>query len=81
MSPSSERWKDACFANQFSYCQTYLIDNDDKFLVPGYHLDTSWILCTISAGVSVLCAVGLAASALLLPPEDGYEFLDDPISA
>ncbi|KAK2038308.1 hypothetical protein LZ31DRAFT_129834 [Colletotrichum somersetense] len=57
----------------------YLYDNDEQFQVPGWNLDTSWILCTISASVSVICAVGLGISAFVLPPEEGYEFLNDPL--
>ncbi|GJC79587.1 pre-mRNA splicing factor [Colletotrichum tofieldiae] len=57
----------------------YLYDNDEQFQVPGWGLDTSWILCTISASVSILCAVGLGISAFVLPPEEGYEFLNDPL--
>jgi hypothetical protein len=59
--------------------QAYLLDNDEQFVVPGWRLDTSWILCTVSAGIAVLCAVGLMVSAYVLPPEDGYEFLSDPV--
>lgn len=55
----------------------YLRDHDDRFLVPGWRLDVSWALCTASASVSALCAGGLALSAMVLPPEDGYEFLRD----
>ncbi|KAF9880883.1 hypothetical protein CkaCkLH20_01925 [Colletotrichum karsti] len=57
----------------------YLFDNDEFFRVPGWGLDTSWILCTVSASLSVLCALGLAISAFVLPPEEGYEFLNDPL--
>ncbi|EQB49997.1 hypothetical protein GCG54_00011167 [Colletotrichum gloeosporioides] len=57
----------------------YLFDNDEQFRVPGWGLDTSWILCTVSASVSVLCALGLGISAFVLPPEEGYEFLNDPL--
>lgn len=57
--------------------QTYLFDNDDFFLVPGYRLDSSWYLCTFSAGVALLAAFGLAISAFVLPHEDGYLFLGD----
>ncbi|OLN93057.1 hypothetical protein CCHL11_07497 [Colletotrichum chlorophyti] len=57
----------------------YLYDHDEQFRVPGWGLDTSWILCTISASLSVLSALGLAISAFVLPPEEGYEFLNDPI--
>jgi hypothetical protein len=61
--------------------QAYLFDNDDMFLVPGWRLDSSWVLCTVSAAASVLCALGLAASAYLLPPERGYTLLRDPSGA
>ncbi|KAK0719748.1 hypothetical protein B0H67DRAFT_163099 [Lasiosphaeris hirsuta] len=57
---------------------SYLFDNDDFFLVPGYRLDTSWYLCMASAGIALFSAFGLAISAFVLPPEDGYEFLNDP---
>ncbi|KAI1389909.1 uncharacterized protein F4822DRAFT_218030 [Hypoxylon trugodes] len=59
----------------------YLFDNDPQFVIPGWSLDWSWVLCTISASVSVLLAGGLAASAWLLPPEDDYEYLEDPIDS
>ena len=58
--------------------QAYLFDHDDLFLVPGYRLDSSWYLCTFSAGAALLAGVGLAISALVLPPEDGYaQLLND----
>ncbi|KAK1512125.1 hypothetical protein CTAM01_01055, partial [Colletotrichum tamarilloi] len=57
----------------------YLYDNDEQFQVPGWGLDSSWILCTVSASISILCAAGLAISAFVLPPEEGYEFLNDPM--
>ncbi|KAK4154595.1 hypothetical protein C8A00DRAFT_32631 [Chaetomidium leptoderma] len=56
----------------------YLFDHDELFLVPGYRLDSSWYLCTISAGAALLAGVGLAISAVVLPPEDGYQMLGDP---
>ena len=56
--------------------QAYLYDNDDRFF-PGWKLDTSWILCTLSWSVSVLLAGGISASALLLPSEGGYELIPD----
>ncbi|KAK4104025.1 hypothetical protein N658DRAFT_493515 [Parathielavia hyrcaniae] len=56
----------------------YLFDHDDMFLVPGYRLASSWYLCAVSAGVALLAGAGLAISALMLPPEDGYELLPDP---
>lgn len=58
--------------------QAYLFDHDDLFLVPGYRLDSSWYLCTASAGVALLAGVGLAISGLVLPQEDGYQLLSDP---
>lgn len=61
--------------------QAYLYDHDDQFTVPGWNLDVSWYLGTVSAGISLIIAAGLAASAYLLPPEEGYEFLDDPLNA
>ncbi len=48
------------------------------FLVPGYRLDSSWYLCTVSASVALLAGVGLAVSAFVLPQEDGYQLLRDP---
>lgn len=50
-------------------------------MVPGWNLDASWIISTVSAAICLLIAVGLAASAYLLPPEEGYDFLDDPIGS
>jgi hypothetical protein len=55
----------------------YVFENDDLFLVPGYQLDTSWYLCTVSACLALLCATGLAVSAYILPAEEGYVFLAD----
>ncbi|KAJ4306275.1 Protein kinase of the Mitotic Exit Network [Collariella sp. IMI 366227] len=56
----------------------YLFDHDQMFLVPGYRLDSSWIMCLVSAGVAMLAGAGLVASAFLLPPEDGYQLLREP---
>lgn len=59
---------------------SFLFDYDDFFSVPGWSLDTSWILCTVSASIAALLVGGLAVSAYLLPPEDdGYNFLEDPL--
>lgn len=41
----------------------------------------SWYISTASAAISLLAAAGLAVSAYLLPPEDGYDFLEDSIDA
>jgi len=38
-------------------------------------------LSTVSAAIALLSAVGLAISAYVLPPEEGYEFLEDPLDA
>ncbi|KAL7786634.1 hypothetical protein V8C37DRAFT_391919 [Trichoderma ceciliae] len=59
----------------------YLYDHDDQFTVPGWNLDVSWYLGTVSAALSLITAAGLAVSAYLLPPEEGYEFLNDPLNA
>lgn len=66
----------------FTHCglQSFLYDNDEYFSVPGWRLDTSWILCTVSASVAAVLVGALASCAYFLPPEDdGYNFLDDPI--
>ncbi|MCJ1244626.1 hypothetical protein MMC30_001825 [Trapelia coarctata] len=52
----------------------YLYDNDDRFF-PGWKLDTSWILCTISWSVTVLIAACISASAIFVSPEGGYELI------
>ncbi|KAM7196510.1 hypothetical protein V8F20_006984 [Naviculisporaceae sp. PSN 640] len=59
---------------------TYLFNHDDMFLVPGYKLGAAWYLCTASAAITILVACGLALSAYVLPPEDGYEFLNDDLA-
>jgi hypothetical protein len=48
------------------------------FLVPGYRLASSWYLCASSASVALLTAIGLTISAFVLPPEDGYQLLNEP---
>ncbi|KJZ78739.1 hypothetical protein HIM_02130 [Hirsutella minnesotensis 3608] len=55
----------------------YLFDHDDQFNIPGWNLDFSWYLSTVSAVICLLSAIGLITSAYLLPPEEGYEFLGD----
>ena len=54
--------------------KAYLYDNDDRFF-PGWKLDTSWILCTVSWSAMVVLAGGITAAALLLPSEGGYELI------
>ncbi|KAM0800865.1 hypothetical protein BDR22DRAFT_880729 [Usnea florida] len=52
----------------------YLYDNDDRFF-PGWKLDISWIFSTVSWSVLMLLSFGIAATALLLPAEGGYELI------
>ncbi|TFB05588.1 hypothetical protein CCMA1212_002216 [Trichoderma ghanense] len=59
----------------------FLYDHDAQFNIPGWKLDVSWYLGTVSAALSLITAAGLAASAYFLPPEEGYDFLDDPLDA
>ncbi|KAI0393346.1 hypothetical protein F5Y17DRAFT_459018 [Xylariaceae sp. FL0594] len=59
----------------------WLFDHDSQFIVPGWSLDYSFYLCTASAAVSVVLAAVLAASAYVLPPEDDYEYLEDPVDS
>ncbi|MCJ1338980.1 hypothetical protein MMC09_004269 [Bachmanniomyces sp. S44760] len=54
----------------------YLYDNDDRFF-PGWKLDTSWILCTVSWCTIVISATGVAFTKFYLPPEGGYELILD----
>ena len=56
--------------------QTYVFDYDDFFLVPGYRLDSPVFLSLFSVCIAFLGAFGLAVSAFVLPPEEGYVFLD-----
>ncbi|KAL2206101.1 hypothetical protein CC79DRAFT_846003 [Sarocladium strictum] len=59
----------------------YLFDNDDQFAIPGWSLDASWYMSTFSAAICLIAAGGLTLSAYLLPPDDGYDFLEDPFDA
>ncbi|KAL8717941.1 MAG: hypothetical protein Q9225_004874 [Loekoesia sp. 1 TL-2023] len=54
----------------------FLYDNDDRFF-PGWMLDNSWVMCTISWSVQIVLAGGITATALLLPSEGGYELIPD----
>lgn len=54
--------------------QSFLFDYDDRFF-QGWHLDTSWILCTLSWSVLILTGAGIAATAIYLPEEGGYELI------
>ncbi|KAJ3482048.1 hypothetical protein NLG97_g7672 [Lecanicillium saksenae] len=59
----------------------YLFDHDDQFIIPGWQLGVSWYLALFSAVLGIATVVGLVLSAYLLPPEDGYEFLDESTEA
>ncbi|KAM5364751.1 hypothetical protein ACJZ2D_011351 [Fusarium nematophilum] len=59
----------------------YLYENDGQFTIPGWHLDVSFYLSTVSAAICLLTAAGISLSAYLLPPEEGYDFLADPLDA
>jgi len=52
----------------------FLYDNDERFF-PGWQLDTSWILCTVSWSLALLTGVGIGAAAYALPEEGGYELI------
>ncbi|PYH48982.1 uncharacterized protein BP01DRAFT_353298 [Aspergillus saccharolyticus JOP 1030-1] len=54
----------------------YLYDNEDRFFV-GWRLDESWIYCTVSWCVSLVCAAALILAAYTLPSEGGYELIPD----
>jgi len=51
----------------------YLYDHDDRFYL--WHLDNSWILCTVSWSALAVAAAGVAAAALVLPSEGDYELI------
>ncbi|KMQ42491.1 hypothetical protein HL42_6832 [Trichophyton rubrum] len=55
---------------------SYLFDNDDRFY-PGWKLDDSWILCTVSMCLMVVNAVAMYTIARVLPNEGGYELIAD----
>jgi hypothetical protein len=38
-------------------------------------------MSTFSAAICLIAAGGLTLSAYLLPPDDGYDFLEDPFDA
>jgi len=52
----------------------YVFDNDQRFF-PGWQLDTSWILCTVSWSLALFTGVGIGAAAYALPEEGGYELI------
>lgn len=52
----------------------FLYENDDRFF-PGWKLDISWILCTISWSIVIILSAGISVTAVLLPSEGGYELI------
>lgn len=54
--------------------QAFLYENDERFF-PGWRLDSSWILCTVSWSVLALTGAGIGACAYALPEEGGYELI------
>jgi len=55
---------------------SYVYENDERFFV-GWKLDVSWILCTLSWGITLVIAGLIAMVGWLLPSEDRYERLRD----
>jgi hypothetical protein len=56
--------------------QAYLYDNEDRFFA-GWRLGESWVYCTVSWCVSVVCAGSLIVGAHTLPSEAGYELIPE----
>lgn len=56
--------------------QAYLYDNEERFFV-GWKLDQSWVTCTVSWCVSLVCAGALIVGARTLPSEGGYELIPE----
>ncbi|KAJ5925649.1 hypothetical protein N7454_008288 [Penicillium verhagenii] len=54
----------------------YLFDNEDRFFV-GWHLDESWMFCTASWCIGLICAGAVIVAAKTLPSEGGYELIPD----
>ncbi|RQM05586.1 hypothetical protein DH86_00001616 [Scytalidium sp. 3C] len=55
--------------------RAYLYDNDEERFFVGWKLDKCFVFCTVSAGITLLSAVGVVISAYLLPEEAGYELI------
>lgn len=60
--------------NRLTRIQAYLFDHDERFF-PGWKLDVSWILCTISWGLLALTSTCIGAATYVLPSEGGYELI------
>ncbi|KAL1954232.1 hypothetical protein VTO42DRAFT_1512 [Malbranchea cinnamomea] len=55
---------------------SYLYEHDEHFY-PGWKLDDSWIMCTVSWCLALITAVIVWWSAHFLPSEGGYELIAD----
>ncbi|QKX62915.1 uncharacterized protein TRUGW13939_10083 [Talaromyces rugulosus] len=64
----------------------YLFENDDRFsvgldfgdTVAFWRLDKSFVFCTVSWCISLLCAIAIVVAARTLPSEGGYELIPAP---
>jgi len=54
----------------------YEFDHDARFF-PGWKLDVSWILCSVSWGLLALSAAGIGVATYALPSEGGYELIPE----
>lgn len=57
--------------------KAFLYDNDERFFPPGWRLDSSFILNTVSWCFSLMIATGLVAAAIVLPEEGDYELIPE----
>ncbi|MCJ1326304.1 hypothetical protein MMC10_002968 [Thelotrema lepadinum] len=57
----------------------HIYEVDDRFF-PGWHFDTSFVLCTLSWCIQFLVGGGLVASAFLLEQEGSYDLLEQDIT-
>jgi hypothetical protein len=56
--------------------QSYVFDHDPRFF-SGFHLDSSWSMCTASWSLLVMTALGISLSAYYLPAENDYELIPE----
>ena len=56
--------------------QSYVFDHDPRFF-SGFHLDSSWSMCTASWTLLVMTALGISLSAYYLPAENDYELIPE----
>jgi len=78
----SKGWKVVCALLAFAgiaQCVSmavvsFLYDYDERFF-KGWHLDISWILCTVSWSILVTTAASIIGAVIYLPEEGGYELI------